>query len=447
MTHSPGIVWPGARHRSGQAEAAGERRNDVVHREAKDRNNDERDTDADRVGHRVAGFKGPRTRVVRLQQFEPDAGRGQKHRQQYQRHPTTQQQAEPEHAETPHDRVADLIELTGDIVSIDEVDVEASLAPLTEFRGKILGLKHQTRCPIGQTEQRDRECEDEKERHQQQIAERARHGVEGRRCRLSISVTPRGHSYVIEPGEAGLGMTALRKLVVGIDADDTLWHNENLFAEVQDRFHALLQPWADAPTVAAELLENERRSVPTYGYGVKPFTLSMIEVAIEVSGREISATDVLTIVRWGKELLEYPVDLIEGVESTIAALAADHRLILITKGDLHDQRRKIFESTLAPHFEGLEVVAEKDPPTYREILDRYVVDPEDFVMVGNSVRSDIAPVIALGGQAVHIPYHLTWALEEAHAMPEGATLPPSHHELTTILELPTLLDKLTGRTQ
>ena len=197
---------------------------------------------------------------------------------------------------------------------------------------------------------------------------------------------------------------------IGFDGDDTLWHNETLFSVTQDRFRAMLSH-VDPTELDRRLLDTERRNLNFFGYGIKGFILSLIETAIEVTDGRIEARDIQTILDAGKTMLTHPVDLLEGVAETVERLSDHHRLLLITKGDLFDQESKIARSGLSPHFAGVEIVSEKDPDTYRRVLARHGVRPERFVMVGTSVRSDVLPVLALGGQAVHIPYHLTWAHE------------------------------------
>lgn len=230
-------------------------------------------------------------------------------------------------------------------------------------------------------------------------------------------------------------------LVVGLDADDTLWDNEDMFASCEKRFRELLAPWADGQAVDNELLTLERERVRIYGYGVKGFVLSMIEAAVSITDGAIPATDLASIVGWGQAILEAPVALLPGVTDAIDALARHHQLLIITKGDQHHQNRKIVESGLLRNMMGAEVVDEKDPETYREILTRWHIAPEDFVMVGNSVRSDIEPVVALGAAAVHIPYHVTWALEEASDPPAHDTS-TEWHQLDEIAALPALLEQL-----
>ena len=200
---------------------------------------------------------------------------------------------------------------------------------------------------------------------------------------------------------------------VGLDGDDTLWDSESHFAVTTKRFTDLLEPWLPNVGFAEErLIEVERRNLGLLGYGVKAFTLSMIETAIEVSGGEVPTAFIQQILEWNRELLDHPVELLDGVADTVAALSRTYRLLLITKGDLFHQESKVARSGLVDAFDGIEIISEKDVATYRRILDRHAVRPEEFVMVGNSVRSDVLPVLELGGRAIHIPYHVTWALEQ-----------------------------------
>ncbi len=204
-------------------------------------------------------------------------------------------------------------------------------------------------------------------------------------------------------------------LVIGLDGDDTLWHNEQLFADTQSQLRELLGHYGDAATIDATLLDIERRNLAVFGYGVKGFMLSMIETAIEVSQSRISAADIHEIVQLGKRLLAHPTHLLDGVADVVERLALDHRLILVTKGDLLHQESKVAASGLADLFWHIEIVSEKDESTYRRILQRHGVAPANFMMVGNSVASDVLPVLALGARAVHVPYHITWAMEVAAA--------------------------------
>ena len=223
--------------------------------------------------------------------------------------------------------------------------------------------------------------------------------------------------------------------VVALDGDDTLWHSENQFVMTQDRFKTLLEGHADPAKLDARLMAHERENLQVFGYGVKGFTLSMIETAIEVTEGRVDTSVILDIITGAKEMLQHPVDLLDGVAETVATLVKDHRVMIITKGDLFHQESKVARSGLAEDMWQVEIVAEKDEPTYQRILDRYGIDPATFVMVGNSVKSDILPVLALGGRAVHIEYELTWEMELADADKSHK----GYWELDTIRDLPALL--------
>jgi putative hydrolase of the HAD superfamily len=200
--------------------------------------------------------------------------------------------------------------------------------------------------------------------------------------------------------------------VIGFDADDTLWQSEDGFRANELRFVQLLSPYApDGVDVKAALTAVERKNLHTFGYGVKAFAISMVEAAVTISGGTVPAPVIAELVEMARTQLEEPVHLLPHVPEVLEKVGAHHRLVLITKGDLVHQTHKITTSGLAHHFDHLEVVLEKDPETYAKLLDRFGVEPGRFLMVGNSVRSDILPVMALGGHAVHVPYHLLWDLE------------------------------------
>ena len=199
--------------------------------------------------------------------------------------------------------------------------------------------------------------------------------------------------------------------VLGIDADDTLWENEAWFYKIQDRFFEMMSSWSDTQDTNAALLENERASIPQYGYGVTSFVRSMILTAIQISNGEIETKQISQIVSWGDELIEAPVDLLPGVEETLSELSNNHRLLLITKGDVLHQRAKVENSGLSDFFWNIEVVGEKDATVYEMLLNRYGISPEMFVMIGNSVNSDVLPVLNIGARAIHVPHHTTWELE------------------------------------
>lgn len=220
---------------------------------------------------------------------------------------------------------------------------------------------------------------------------------------------------------------------IAFDGDDTLWHNESLFSMTQDRFRALLAHAVDPADLDRRLLDTERANLRFYGYGIKGFVLSMIETAIDVTDAQVDPRALRSLVEFGKSMLEHPVELLDGVAEVVERLSSRHRLLLITKGDLFDQESKIARSGLAERFAAVEIVSEKDPDTYRRVLERHGVDPARFVMVGNSVRSDILPVRAIGGHAVHVPYHVTWAHEVAEPPAEGYRRIDSVRELEGIL--------------
>jgi putative hydrolase of the HAD superfamily len=221
--------------------------------------------------------------------------------------------------------------------------------------------------------------------------------------------------------------------VIGFDADDTLWHSEDSFHVVEARFVELVQPYVHTGIdIAAALRATELDQIPVAGYGVKAFTLSMVQAAVTVSEGRVPALVIGRIVEAGMDMLTEPVRLLPDVPEMLADVGRDHRLVLITKGDLVHQTRKVTTSGLAHHFERVEVVLEKDIDTYRRIIALLEVDPARFCMVGNSVRSDVLPVLALGGHAVHVPYPLLW--EHEHVDHDEDV-----DELASIRELPARL--------
>ena len=219
---------------------------------------------------------------------------------------------------------------------------------------------------------------------------------------------------------------------VGLDADDTLWHNETIFRLTQARFLDLLSAHADTATTEARLAEVERRNLRLYGYGIKGFTLSMIQTAMELCDGEAPAPVVREILAAGREMIAHPVETLPGVDETVAALAERHRLVLITKGDLLDQERKLAASGLGELFAAVEIVSEKDRGTYDRVFARHGTGADEAVMVGNSMKSDVLPALEAGAFAVHIPYHITWAHELADA-PDGHA---RYGTLETIAALP-----------
>jgi putative hydrolase of the HAD superfamily len=230
--------------------------------------------------------------------------------------------------------------------------------------------------------------------------------------------------------------------VIALDGDDTLWHSEHLFVDTQDRFRDLVRPYVELgdDDLDQRLLEVERRNLPLFGYGVKAFTLSLVETAIEVTEGRIPGSALQAVLDLGKVLMDHPVDLLDGVREAVDALTDSYRVMVITKGDLLHQETKVARSGLADLFWRVEVVSEKDESTYRRILERHGIDPATFVMVGNSVRSDVLPVLALGGRAVHVPYAVTWILEQAEPDPDLHDFPV----LASLTELPACIESMAG---
>jgi putative hydrolase of the HAD superfamily len=210
---------------------------------------------------------------------------------------------------------------------------------------------------------------------------------------------------------------------IAFDADDTLWHNELLFRITEDHFDQ-------------RLYATEMRNLEHLGYGIKAFVLSMIETSIELTEGRITGNEIAQIIAWGHDMLRSPVELLPGVQKTIATLARSQRLMLLTKGDLLDQERKLARSGLGDYFSALEIVAHKTPETYRAILERRQILPGRFLMIGNSLKSDILPVLAIGGNALHIPYDITWLHEW---VPEEELIGKTIHRLAHIAEVITWL--------
>ena len=201
--------------------------------------------------------------------------------------------------------------------------------------------------------------------------------------------------------------------LVGFDGDDTLWRSEDYYRGAQADFEAIVGRYVDLADARAHerLYAVEKRNLALFGYGVKGMVLSMIEAAVEITGARVSASDLHRIVALGKSLLQHPVELLPGIREAVEAIGAHHELVLITKGDLFHQEAKVKQSGLAELFRRIEIVSEKDPATYARLFAEFDLEPHQFAMVGNSLRSDIAPVIALGGWGVYMPYHVTWAHE------------------------------------
>lgn len=230
--------------------------------------------------------------------------------------------------------------------------------------------------------------------------------------------------------------------VIAFDADDTLWHNETHYIRAKNRFSELLSCYHEPDRVLQILDENESLNVSLYGYGTKSFVLSMIETAIELSNGEVTGYLIREILALGRQMLSGEVQLFEHAGQVVAELSSHHNLMLITKGDAIEQARKIEKSGLAQYFRFIEIVADKTTDVYRTVLNRYRIDAARFLMVGNSLRSDILPVLEIGGQAVYIPYEHTWAHE---LTVEGALAEDGYYELEHLGQLPALVRQLSER--
>ncbi len=232
-------------------------------------------------------------------------------------------------------------------------------------------------------------------------------------------------------------MTA-KLTTIAFDADDTLWHNEEIFRLTQDRFASLLSDYVEGEHLAERLLAAERRNLGHYGYGVKGFVLTMIETAIEVSEHKVPPSVIAEIMEAGRAMLDHPIKLLADVEKTVTDLAPDYQILLITKGDLLDQERKLAQSGLGDLFDGVEIVSEKTPQAYHRIFNRYATAPQSAMMVGNSLRSDVNPAIEVGAWGIHIPHDLTWELEHADAPVNH----PRFHQLDRMGSLSGLIDDI-----
>ena len=202
---------------------------------------------------------------------------------------------------------------------------------------------------------------------------------------------------------------------IAFDADDTLWQNEQFFRLTEQRFTALLKDYADPEGLGQRLLDAEMANLSAYGFGIKGFTLSMIETALEVTSHRVPGTVIAEILAAGRELLTHPVETLPYVDQALEQLQDSYRLILVTKGDLFDQERKLAASGLAEYFSAIEIVSDKTEAVYRRIFTQHADGPEQTLMVGNSLKSDILPALAAGAFTVHVPHDLTWSFEHAEA--------------------------------
>jgi len=227
--------------------------------------------------------------------------------------------------------------------------------------------------------------------------------------------------------------------VIAFDADDTLWHTESQYAAAQEALKRLLADYAGPEQIERTLLDVEIRNLQYYGYGIKGFALSLIEAALDIGEDHIRGPDIRRLIDLAKEMLTAEVQLFEHAEEVVSRLAAAYPLMLVTKGDLLDQELKIDRSGLKPYFRHVEIVSDKTPEIYAALLAKHHIDPARFLMIGNSLRSDVLPVVALGGWAVHIPYHITWAHE--HVSPPAGDR-DHYYELEHLGLLPALIERL-----
>ncbi|MEB8388865.1 HAD family hydrolase [Rhodobacteraceae bacterium KMM 6894] len=226
--------------------------------------------------------------------------------------------------------------------------------------------------------------------------------------------------------------------IIAFDADDTLWQNEQFYRLTHDRFAALMADYAPPEGLKQRLLEAEVRNLGRYGFGIKGFTLSMIETAIEVTEGRVPASVISDLIAAGQDMLAHPVHLLPHADSVLAEVAQRYTVLLITKGDLLDQERKLAQSGLGDYFDGVEIVSDKTEDVYRRIFARRGVAAEQVMMVGNSLKSDVLPVLGVGGWGVHVPHDLTWSYEAAEAPVKAERF----RALRDLGELPELLNEL-----
>lgn len=224
--------------------------------------------------------------------------------------------------------------------------------------------------------------------------------------------------------------------VIGFDADDTLWVNETYFRDAESQFAKLLNKFETENKIDQELFKMEIKNLPVYGYGVKGFVLSMVEMALELSNNTVSNETISKILEIGKSMINKPVELLDGVEDVLKQLSKKYKLIVVTKGDLLDQERKLEKSGLLDYFHHIEVLSDKKEENYKKLLQHLDIKPEEFLMVGNSLKSDILPLVNLKAKAVHIPFHTTWIHEQVE---EKETNGKAYKTLESLLQLPKIL--------
>lgn len=223
--------------------------------------------------------------------------------------------------------------------------------------------------------------------------------------------------------------------VIGFDADDTLWVNETYFREAELAVAKLLANYETANKIDQELFRTEIKNLPLYGYGVKGFVLSMIEMALEMSNYTVPNSTINSILNIGKEMLDKPVELLDGVEDTLKTLSENYRLILVTKGDLLDQERKLEKSGLTDYFHHIEVLSDKQEANYSRLLNHLDIKPSEFLMIGNSLKSDILPLVNIKAKAIHIPFHTTWLHEQVDANENNTKNYKTVHSLLDVMQV------------
>nr|WP_299383499.1 HAD family hydrolase [Allomuricauda sp.] len=219
--------------------------------------------------------------------------------------------------------------------------------------------------------------------------------------------------------------------VIGFDADDTLWVNETYFRETEERFAELLERYETKNKVDQELFKMEMKNLELYGYGVKGFVLSMIESALDLSNHKISQETITEILELGKKMISHPVELLDGVEEVLSQLEDKYRLIVLTKGDLLDQERKLEKSGISKYFHHVEVLSDKKESNYSNLLEHLEIDVNEFLMIGNSLKSDVLPILNIGAKAIHVPFHTTWA----HEMVQEDEVVNNHLQLNSLKDV------------
>ncbi|MUU77361.1 HAD family hydrolase [Winogradskyella endarachnes] len=222
--------------------------------------------------------------------------------------------------------------------------------------------------------------------------------------------------------------------VIGFDADDTLWVNETYFREAEEAVGKLLSQYETPNKIDQELYKMEIKNLPTYGYGIKGFVLSIVELAVELSNGKVSNDVILEILNIGKDMINKPIELLDGVDEVLKTLSKDYKLIVATKGDLLDQERKLEKSGLLKYFHHIEILSEKQDANYSKLLKHLDIEPEAFLMVGNSLKSDVLPLVNIGAQAIHIPFHTTWAHEKVTKKEANGSNYKTVQRLTEILD-------------